>query len=125
MKRTALLLALLPTLVLSPPAAAQSKSEWIELGTRIHGGFGILIPIGIRIGLDAKERLRPEPRGLTVTYYTGERAPCPCIADGIMIVTQASPGQGTLQVAAEKAPAGQFAAIVIRTARPAKGCGTS
>jgi formylmethanofuran dehydrogenase subunit E len=84
------------------------------LEPRIHGGFGVLIPIGIRIGVDAKDRLKPDPRGLLVTYYTGERAPCPCIADGIMIATGASPGQGNLQIAPEKAPAGLFAMLEVR-----------
>jgi formylmethanofuran dehydrogenase subunit E len=93
---------------------AETPEEWITLGTRIHGGFGVLIPIGIRIGLDAQERLKGEPRGLAVTYYMGEKAPCPCIADGVMLATQASPGQGTLQIAAEKAPAGSYAVVVIR-----------
>ena len=30
--------------------------------------------------------------------------PCPCPADGVMLAVGASPGQGTLQVAAEKSP---------------------
>jgi hypothetical protein len=98
-------------------AHAQTKEQWIELGTRIHGGFGALIPIGIRIGLDANERLKLEPRGFTVTFYTGQNAPCPCIADGVMIATGASPGQGTLHIAPEKASAGLFASIVIRNSR--------
>lgn len=95
-------------------AHAQTKEQWIELGTRIHGGFGALIPIGIRIGLDAKERLKLEPRGFTVTFHTGKHSPCPCIADGVMIATGASPGQGTLQIAPEKAPSGSFALIIVR-----------
>jgi formylmethanofuran dehydrogenase subunit E len=114
MTRSAFLALSLLAVLSSPPALAQSREQWIELGARIHGGFGVLIPIGIRIGLDAVERLKPEPRGLSVTYYTGERAPCPCIADGVMIATQASPGQGTLQIAGDKAPDGQFAVIDIR-----------
>jgi hypothetical protein len=114
--------ALLVLLCMLPGAAgAQTKEQWIELGSRIHGGFGVLIPIGIRIGLDAKERLKAQPREITVTYYTGERAPCPCIADGIMIATVASPGQGTLQIAAEKAPAGAFATVIIRNRRTGDG----
>ena len=80
----------------------------------IHGGFGAFIPAGIRIGLDALERLKAEPRGVTVTFYSGEKSPCPCIADGVMLATQASPGQGTLQVAAEKAPDGLLAVVVVR-----------
>src|SRR5262249_10485466 len=28
-------------------AHAQTKQEWSELGTRIRGGFGVLIPVGI------------------------------------------------------------------------------
>src|SRR5499426_4414919 len=101
-------------ILLSLPAQAETPTEWIALGARVHGAFGAFIPIGIRIGLDAKERIKAEPRGLTVTYYTGEKAPCPCIADGVMLATQASPGQGTLQVAAEKAPPGLLAVVVIR-----------
>src|SRR5262245_16216624 len=84
-------------------AHAQSKEQWLELGTRIHGGFGVLVPIGIRVGLDAVQRLKPEPRGLAVTFYSGERAPCPCIAGGVMLATGTSPGQGSLQIASEKA----------------------
>jgi formylmethanofuran dehydrogenase subunit E len=109
------LLSLLAALSLSTMSAhAQSKEQWIELGTRIHGGFGVLIPIGIRVGLDAVQRLKPEPRGLAVTFYSGERAPCPCIADGVMLATGTSPGQGSLQIASEKAPDGAFAVIVVR-----------
>jgi len=107
-------IVLIAAMALPATANAQTKEQWIELGTRIHGGFGVLIPIGIRIGLDAKERLKPEPRGLIVTYYTGERAPCPCIADGVMLATGASPGQGTLQISPEKAPQGMFAVIVVQ-----------
>jgi hypothetical protein len=81
-----------------------NPGPWIDLGARVHGGFGAFIPIGIRIGLDAKERIKAEPRGLVVTYYTGEKAPCPCIADGVMLATGASPGQGTLLISSEKTP---------------------
>jgi len=63
---------------------AETPEEWIKLGARVHGGFGAFIPAGIRIGLDALARLKAEPRGVTVTFYTGEKAPCPCIADGVM-----------------------------------------
>jgi formylmethanofuran dehydrogenase subunit E len=108
-------------LLLTGAARAESPDEWIKLGARVHGGFGALIPIGIRIGLDARERLKAEPRGLTVVYYSGEKAPCPCVADGIMIATQASPGQGTLTVAPEKAPAGLMAQAVIRNRKTGEG----
>ena len=80
----------------------------------MHGAFGAFIPVGIRIGLDALARLKAEPRGVSVVYYNGDKPPCPCVADGVMIATQASPGQGTLQIAPEKAPAGFMAVIVIR-----------
>jgi formylmethanofuran dehydrogenase subunit E len=112
MKQSAALLTL--ALLAAPVARAETPEEWISLGTRIHGGFGVLIPIGIRIGLDAQQRLKADPRGLSVVYYAGEKSPCPCIADGVMIATQASPGQGTLQVAAEKAPAGLYAVVIVR-----------
>jgi formylmethanofuran dehydrogenase subunit E len=107
--------------IAASPAHAESEAEWVALGTRIHGGFGPLIPIGIRIGLDAREKLTAEPRGLTVIFYSGEKSPCPCIADGIMIATQASPGQGTLQVASEKAAPGMLAVAVIRNRKTGEG----
>jgi formylmethanofuran dehydrogenase subunit E len=100
---------------------AETESEWIALSTRIHGGFGPLIPIGIRIGLDARDKIKADSRGLTLIYYTGEKAPCPCIADGIMLATQVSPGQGTLLIAAEKAPPGQLAAAIIRDRKTGRG----
>ncbi len=120
MKSIAVVLATVSALIVSA-ARAETESEWIALGTRIHGGFGPLIPIGIRIGLDAKDRIKADPRGLTLIYYTGEKAPCPCIADGIMLATQASPGQGTLLIAPEKAPAGQLAVAIIRDRQTGRG----
>ena len=112
---------LLLTIILPASARAETKDEWIALGARIHGAFGPFIPVGIRIGLDAKEKLRADPRGLTVTYYNGIKPPCPCIADGVMIATQASPGQGTLQIAPEKAPDGVMAVIVIKNRKTGEG----
>jgi hypothetical protein len=98
----------------APVACAETPDDWIKLGAHVHGGFGAFIPAGIRIGLDALERLKVEPRAVTVTFYSGERAPCPCIADGVMLATQASPGQGSLHIAAEKAPAGLLAVVIVR-----------
>ena len=66
-------------LLLTPVSGhAETKEEWIALGARIHGAFGPFIPVGIRIGLDAADKLKPDPRGLTVTYYNGATPPCPC-----------------------------------------------
>ena len=67
------------------------------------------------------DRLKAEPRGVTVMFYSGDKSPCPCIADGAMLATQASPGQGTLQVAAEKAPAGFLAVILVRDRKSGAG----
>ncbi|HEY8670006.1 MAG TPA: hypothetical protein VIL63_04130, partial [Terriglobales bacterium] len=55
-----------------------------------------------------------DPGGLTATFSNGTKPPCPCVVDGVMIATQASPGQGTLQVSPEKAPDGMMAVIVIK-----------
>src|SRR5262245_8092334 len=96
------------------PAKAETPEEWVALGTRVHGGFGSFIPLGIKIGLDAVERLKAAPRSLAVTYYDSDSAPCACFADGIAIATYASAGQRTLVIASEKAPAGLAAMIVIR-----------
>ena len=100
---------------------AETKEEWIALGARVHGAFGPFIPVGIRIGLDAVDRLKAGPRELAVTYYNGAKPPCPCVADGIMIATQASPGQGTLQVSPEKAADGLMAVIVIKNRKTGEG----
>jgi formylmethanofuran dehydrogenase subunit E len=108
-------------ILLSLPAQAETPAQWVELGARVHGAFGAFIPIGIRIGLDAKERIKTGPRGLTVTYYTGEKAPCPCIADGVMLATDASPGQGTLVIAPEKAPVGLLAVVIVRNRKTGEG----
>jgi formylmethanofuran dehydrogenase subunit E len=108
-------------LFLPVAAQAETRDEWIALGSRIHGAFGPFIPVGIRIGLDAREKLKADPRGLTVTYYNGTKPPCPCVADGLMIATQASPGQGTLQISSEKAPDGDMAVIVIKNRKTGEG----
>ncbi|HUC49581.1 MAG TPA: formylmethanofuran dehydrogenase subunit E family protein [Xanthobacteraceae bacterium] len=93
---------------------AETPEEWIKLGSRVHGGFGSFIPLGIKIGLDAVKRLNAKPRELTILYYDSDSSPCACFADGIAIATYASVGQRTLTIAPEKAPAGDAAVIVIR-----------
>jgi formylmethanofuran dehydrogenase subunit E len=100
---------------------AETPEDWITLGARVHGAFGSFIPVGIRIGLDALQRLDAQPRGVTVVYYSGPKAPCPCPADGIAIATTASPGQGTLQVSSEKAPDGILGVAVIRSKATGRG----
>jgi formylmethanofuran dehydrogenase subunit E len=102
-------------------ARAETPEEWVQLGTRLHGFFGGFIPVGIRIGLDAKARLKADLRGLSIIYYQGEKAPCPCVVDGVMLATQASPGQGTVQIAPEKAPIGLMAVIIIRNRKTGEG----
>jgi formylmethanofuran dehydrogenase subunit E len=100
------------------PAKAETPDEWVTLGARVHGGFGAFIPLGIKIGLDAVERLKAEPRTLAVVYHDSDASPCACFADGIAIATYSSVGQRNLTIASEKAPAGAAAVIVIR---PRKG----
>lgn len=97
-KKLTLLLICFLIAVDAPKINAQSPSEWVELGRRIHGGFGSYVAVGIRIGLDAMERLKANPRELDVTYQDGASSPCPCVADGIMIATVATPGNNTLRV---------------------------
>jgi formylmethanofuran dehydrogenase subunit E len=100
------------------PLRAETPEEWVKLLSRVHGGFGAFLPVGIRIGEDAMKRLDAKPRELTVLFYQGEGTPCPCSADGVMLAVYASPGQGTLKIASEKSPPGTFAAVVIK---PRKG----
>ena len=42
-------------------------------------------------------------------------------ADGVMIATQASPGQGTLQISPERAAPGSMAVVVIRNRKTGEG----
>ena len=98
-------------LLLLPPICANAEKA---LGTRVYGGFGAFIPLGIKIGLDAVSRLNAKPRELSVLYYDSDASPCACFADGIAIATYASVGQRTLTIAPEKAPTGTAAVIVIR-----------
>ena len=121
MIKSKVILALIVSSCWLHSARAETPAEWIALGTRIHGFFGAFIPLGIRIGLDARERLKAEPRDLTVVYYSGDKAPCPCVVDGIMLATGASPGQGTLQVAPDKAPAGTLGVALIRSKKSGAG----
>ena len=74
-------------LLLLPPicANAETPDEWVTLGTRVHGGFGAFIPLGIKIGLDAVSLLNAKPRELSVLYYDSDASPCACFADGIAI----------------------------------------
>ena len=113
--------ALTPALVcavaigaLSPSAHSETPDQWIRLGSFVHGGFGALIPVGIRIGLDALDRLGASRRDLDVLFFSGQQAPCACIADGIMLATGSSPGQGTLRISADPAGPGVLAAVEFR-----------
>src|SRR6187401_1559217 len=115
---SAIRIAVLLLLACAGGARAETPEEWVNLLTRVHGGFGSFLPVGIRIGEDAMKRLNAKPRELSVTFYQGDGVPCPCPADGVMLAVGASPGQGTLHVAAEKSPPGTFAVVVIR---PRKG----
>jgi len=98
----------------SPHMPSETPEQWVELGARVHGGFGAFIPLGIRIGLDAAERLKAPRRQLSVTYYDNEKSPCACFADGVALATFSSTGQRSLRVMPEKAPADAAAVIVVR-----------
>src|SRR5262245_21586917 len=109
-----LLMAAAALVLLNASTAAETPEEWIALGTRVHGGFGSFIPLGIRIGLDALDRLKVKPREIAVVYYDGAEAPCACFADGIAIATLASVGQRSLTIAPEKAPPGVAGVAIVR-----------
>jgi formylmethanofuran dehydrogenase subunit E len=87
----------------------------------VHGAFGAFIPLGIKIGLDAVQRLNAKPRELVVLYYDSDTSPCACFADGIAIATYASVGQRTLTIASEKSPPGTAAVIIIRARQGGAG----
>jgi formylmethanofuran dehydrogenase subunit E len=119
MKRILVIAATL--IALSIPIKAETPDEWVALGTRVHGGFGSFIPLGIKIGLDAMHRLDAKPREVSILYFDSDKSPCACFADGIAIATYASVGQRTLTIASEKAPEGAIAVILIRPRRGGAG----
>jgi len=107
-------------LTLQQTRSTETPDQWVELGRRVHGGFGSYIALGIRIGLDAMQRLNADSRTLDVTYYSGVIAPCPCVADGIMIATTSTPGQNLLRVTTTASPEGTFGVAEIRDRKTGK-----
>jgi hypothetical protein len=57
----------------------ETADEWVALGTRVHGGFGSFIPLGIRIGLDAGLGLAAGPRQLSVCYRSAAESRTPSV----------------------------------------------
>jgi formylmethanofuran dehydrogenase subunit E len=109
------------TLATIAVARSETPEQWIALLTRVRGGFGAFLPVGIRIGEDAMKRLNAKPRELDVTFYQGEGTPCPCAADGVSLAVYASAGQGTLHIAPEKSPPGTFAAVIVKPRKGGEG----
>jgi formylmethanofuran dehydrogenase subunit E len=116
--RLVLFLSILLLVSSTATVRAETPEQWVSILSRVHGGFGAFLPVGIRIGEDAMKRLNAKPRELSVLFFQGEGTPCPCTADGVMLAVSASPGQGTMQIAPEKSPPGSFAMVVIK---PRKG----
>jgi FmdE, Molybdenum formylmethanofuran dehydrogenase operon len=100
--------------------STENRDYWIERGAQIHGGFGSLIALGIRIGDDAMRVLEAERRELDVSYTSGKSAPCPCVAIVTTMMPSATQGQGTLRVMAEPAENGAFGRVVFRHRKTGK-----
>jgi hypothetical protein len=115
-----ILVSLLITLIGVPVTRAETPEQWVALLTRVHGGLGSFLPVGILIGEDAMKRLNAKPRELDVTFYQSEGTPCPCAADGVSLAVYASDGQGTLHIAPEKSPPGTLLLSSSSHARAAK-----
>ena len=69
------IIAIMLMILLASPARSETAEEWVALGTRVHGGFGTFIPVGIRIGEDALQRLGVARRNVTVVYPTFSKCP--------------------------------------------------
>lgn len=110
---TAILALAVPIIGSSAPSAAETPGEWVTLGQRIHGEFGSLIALGIRIGTDATQRVEARGRALDVTYQDGPAAPCTCVADGVMLATGTSPGQDTLHIAGATSDRSVFGTVIV------------
>ncbi len=95
--RLRLLAPILLLLAGATPVRAETPEEWVKLLTRVHGGFGSFLPVGIRIGEDAMKRLGTKPRELSVVFYQGDGTPCPCAADGVMLAVTPAPARARLR----------------------------
>jgi hypothetical protein len=85
-----------------PALQGEASEDWVLLGTKLHGGFGSYIALGVYIGLDARTQLNAEPRTMLVSLTTGASAPCACVADGLQLSTGATSGRGLLRVDSSK-----------------------
>lgn len=110
--RQLVLIAVLAVTTQAP--RAQTPQQWVEWGDRLHGGFGSLVALGIRVGRDAMERLGSERRQLSVHYVDGPQSPCACALDGIALAVSASPGQRTLVLDPERGATGLLARVTFR-----------
>ena len=54
---------------------AETPEEWVSVLSRVHGGFGSFLPVGIRIGEDAMKRLNANPRELSVLFIKAKARP--------------------------------------------------
>jgi formylmethanofuran dehydrogenase subunit E len=97
--------------------ASDLPDDWVALGTRVHGGFGSYVALGIRIGLDALKDLGVTRGDVDVTLIDGPDNRCPCVADGLLLATGATPGRATLHVDGTKAPPGVITMVVVRHAK--------
>lgn len=100
--------------------AIPPDADWVALGTQLHGGFGSYVALGVHIGLDALRELGAERRAVQVTFINGALAPCPCVADGLIIATGATPGRGSFVVLADMAAAGAFAVVRVHDPKSAR-----
>ena len=104
-------------ILFSSPVWGETPEEWIALGARVHGAFGAFIPLGIRIGLDASERLKAQPRELSVTYYDSDKSPCACFADGIATVAQAGSADAGEPILLEVGPGATLSSLAAQSLR--------
>ena len=76
------MLSLLLVRTAASAAPAETPQDQVKLLTRVHGGLGSFLPVGIRIGEDAIKRLNAKPRELTVTFYQATARPVPARSTG-------------------------------------------
>jgi formylmethanofuran dehydrogenase subunit E len=98
----------------SASASGDGANDWVALATRLHGGLGSYVALGIRIGLDALADLNVARGEIDVTLTDGPETRCPCIADGLLMSTGATPGRATLHVDIGKAPPGVVGIVTVR-----------
>jgi len=75
------------------------SDELLERAIEFHGHLGPFLVLGLKMGLIAKERLKPEGiHTLQATIKTKLRTPYSCVIDGIQVASSCTLGKNNIKI---------------------------